>query len=40
MSFAKGEAMQTFRELASATKSSLNGESTAFWEDTNEDDLK
>ena len=40
MGFAKDKTMQTFSALASATKSSLNGESTDFWEDTDEDDLK
>jgi hypothetical protein len=39
MSFVKGKTMQTFRALASATKKSLNGESTDFWEDTDEEDL-
>ena len=40
MGFAKDKTMQTFDALARATKSSLNGESTDFWEDTDEDDLK
>lgn len=39
MSFAKDKAMQTFSALARATKSSLNGESRDFWEDTDEEDL-